>query len=339
MAAKNTGKPKYDKQVCTRCGRDLSIINFWNSDSDIHKATGKMSVCSDCCNEMFVENYKHYKGILNDAFELNSINIDYDSFDKALYKTCRLLDIRFSYSVINYVREYLQNKNKELTKNGEAPFKKIFGVYKNKVTMTYGRANNGGNPAVFEFSDMLNKSNIPIKKMTKQQRASMADELPEDVIVKWGVGYTQEEYIYLENYSRKLKEQNKVETVQDEDYINKIAMVSLLLNRALTDNDAASIQKLSTVFSKFMADAQLRNIDATQVDKTGGIRTWGQMATEVESDDFVWPWEKYAHKLQVPQDIVDKTIMCLQNFYLKFNDKGLLSQPMDNTPKVDDIDA
>jgi hypothetical protein len=84
-----------------------------------------------------------------------------------------------------------------------------------------------------------------------------------------------------------------------------------------------------------MADAKLRTSDTSDADKSGGIRRFSDIYLEVEKDDFIPPWEYYRKINGAKQDIVDKTIMFILNFMLKFNKSDKLTQIPNNTPKID----
>jgi hypothetical protein len=84
-----------------------------------------------------------------------------------------------------------------------------------------------------------------------------------------------------------------------------------------------------------MSDARLRTSDMSEADKTGGIRRFGDIFMEVEKDGFIPPWEYYKKINGAKQDIVDKTIMFILNFMLKFNKTEKLSEPPIDTPKIE----
>jgi hypothetical protein len=68
-----------------------------------------------------------------------------------------------------------------------------------------------------------------------------------------------------------------------------------------------------------MADSKFRAMDKTDADKTGGVRNFCTIYSEVEKDGFIPPWEYYKKIKGIAQDIVDKTIMHIENFTLKLN--------------------
>jgi hypothetical protein len=156
----------------------------------------------------------------------------------------------------------------------------------------------------------------------------------------WGQNWQPDEYIRLEKFYRSMVDNNKPETPQDEDYIKKIARLSVQIDKAIESGDSKTAKSLGDLYSKYMADAKLRTSDTSDADKSGGIRRFCDIFAEVEKDDFIPPWEYYRKINGAKQDIVDKTIMFILNFMLKFNKSDKLVEPPSNTPIIekDEID-
>ena len=103
----------------------------------------------------------------------------------------------------------------------------------------------------------------------------------------------------------------------------------------LEDGNYGQAKSLGDLFSKYMADSQFRAMDKTDADKTGGLRNFGMIYAEVESEGFIPPWETYRKIKGIKQDIVDKTIMHIENFTLKLNKIESMSTPPTDTPKLE----
>ncbi len=164
--------------------------------------------------------------------------------------------------------------------------------------------------------------------------------ITDELIASWGRNWEPDEYIRLENFYRSMVDINKPETPQDDDYIRKIARLSLQIDKAIESTNYSAAKQLGDLYSKYMSDARLRTSDMSEADKAGGIRRFGDIYAEVEKDDFIPPWEYYRKINGAKQDIVDKTIMFILNFMLKFNKSEKLTTPPSNTPKLesDEID-
>lgn len=178
--------------------------------------------------------------------------------------------------------------------------------------------------------------NEDIKRKLENSTVIIDDE----VITFWGRNWESDEYIRLETFYREMIDMNKPETPQDKDYIKKIAKLSIQIDKAIESGNSTSAKSLGDLYSKYMSDARLRTSDMSEADKAGGIRRFCDIFSEVEKDDFIPPWEYYRKINGAKQDIVDKTIMFILNFMLKFNKSEKLTTPPFGTPRLerDEVD-
>jgi hypothetical protein len=158
--------------------------------------------------------------------------------------------------------------------------------------------------------------------------------IDEEVILRWGTNHEKEDYIKLENFYKEMKDKNCIETPQDEDYLKKLSMISLKMDKELEAGHYDEVKKLGDLYSKYMADSKFRQMDKTEADKTGGIRNFSTIYKEVESDGFIPPWEYYRKLKGISQDIVDRTIMHIENFTLRLNKVSIMTEPPADTPKL-----
>lgn len=306
MAAKKKAVIKEDKSqlYCRRCQKTQTENNYYEATSPID-TNGKMSICKKCVGEIYDENFEHYQDLTT-----------------AIYKTCQATDIMFSEQALEGLKTHMMNAL-ESGRSMNAPF----GTYKSKLSST-GKIN-GLDRMDFANSDALTQDDQEINAEPKR-------EISTELRRKWGVDFDEEEYEMLEDFYNGLCSSNRVETTQDKDYVKKISIVSHEYDKALMSGDAGNAKKFHEMYTKLMADAKFRATDMSGEDKNGGMRSISQIAEEVESDDFIPPWEKYAHKLKVKQDIVDRTIQYMLSFVLKFKDRQPMSEPPVDTPKVGD---
>lgn len=167
---------------------------------------------------------------------------------------------------------------------------------------------------------------------------SMKKKDKKEALLRWGDSWTDIELVRLEEFYHSMKAVNKIETPQDEDYLRKISRLSVKIDEAIDSGEGSKAKQLGDLYSKYMQDSKFRATDMTDADKQGGIRTFSQIYSEVESDDFIPPWIKYAKFLNVKQDLVDRTIMHIENFYLRFSGAERMSTPPEDTPLVKDGD-
>ena len=305
---------------CSSCGAVYSKLNdnFYYSKNSIYEANNnRTTVCRKCINEM----YENYVYLFKDkAF--------------AFYYICS----KFGW--------YYNDEKFDLVKN------------KAHVVSDYISSNNTGkhkgktfeDNICEEFEKLQNKReqeqilNIPEYSSISQVSNIQVDiKMSPEILIKWGTNFESHEYANLENlYAEMITVNPRMEeTPQDKDYLKKICLTSVLLDRAYTEGDEKKIKSLSDAYSKLMSDSKLRAMDKTEADKSGGLRSFSQIYQEVESDNFIPPWEKYRKLKGINQDIVDKTIMHIENHTRNFTKTEKYSEPPIDTPKLslDEIDS
>lgn len=283
--------------------RLIAPNNFYQSNSPMFPL-GKVPICKKCLAKM----------------------IDYNDMN-TVYTVFQTMDIPF------YYNRWEETKEKSPDN--------IFGNY---VRM----ANSGIN----EFSGARWKDSIFDKNednsinepysFDKAERELLKEFKPtKEMLIRWGTKYRPEQYIKLEDFYKSMKEKNVIETPQDIDYLKKLAVISLKMDEELENSNYSQAKQLGDLFSKYMADSKFRATDKTEDDKTGGIRSFSTIFAEVESDDFIPPWDYYRKLKGISQDIVDKSIMHMENFSCRLNKIEKMTEPPMDTPKLteDELDG
>lgn len=283
-------------------------------------------ICDNCERELNLINFYNTNSVLSTDGKTNICKkcmksmIDYNNME-TIYKILQSLDIPFIYSYWRSAKE----------KSPEDPWNVYIRIANSKMN---------------EFKRGTWKDSRFEPESVNKVKANMDDLVDphsnfkptSDVIDRWG-NYSNEEYFKLEQFYWDMKEKNKIETPQEETYLKKLALISMKMDIELEEGHYDEAKKLGDLFSKYMADSQFRTIDKSGADKTGGLRNFGQIYTEVEKDDFIPPWEYYKEIKGLDQDIVDKTIMHIENFTLKLNKIETMASPPSDTPKVNEGDS
>ncbi|MCY9737430.1 hypothetical protein M5X17_27395 [Paenibacillus alvei] len=154
-----------------------------------------------------------------------------------------------------------------------------------------------------------------------------------DIIRKWGEGYTNREYYELEKTWDEMITANEITTPQHKSQLKLYCTLALKVYAALDTNDISAFEKLNKQFLDVQKNAGFRPIDRKSGDESAGIRNFSVIFEEVERDGFIKP-----PPLDVPQDIVDATILYMQNYTRKLLDMEKLAKAPDDTPKVGDFE-
>lgn len=298
----NTKPKKIQKEYsCQNCGDLKKESEYYVSYNPIHKM-GRILYCKGCIKDMISD-------------EKGNVILD------KVKNTLQLMDRPFLYNIWKT----------SLEEGGE-----VIGCYMKNIAMTqYRKLGWKDSRMLPEIEQELNYDDI------NTQRHSCSFEVTNEMVLKWGSKYEPEDYYELEQFYNDMQRTNSIETTQDMIYLKKLAIISLKMDKELEEGKYDEAKKLGDLFSKYMADSKFRAMDKTDADKTGGIRNFSSIYMEVEKDGFIPPWEHYRKIKGISQDIVDKTIMHIENFTLKLNKVEKMIVPPSDTPKLeeDEIDT
>lgn len=175
----------------------------------------------------------------------------------------------------------------------------------------------------------------PVKnasELSKRDLSNMDEiEVTQDMIVKWGDGYSNFELRQLEGFYREMLDANDIKTPQHRSQLILFCKVNLEQNKALSEGRTNDFKNLNMQFNKILADSGFRPIDSKSGGESVGIRTFSQVWEEIERDGFIKP-----ASIKENQDIVDSTIMYIENNTRRLLDMNTLSKPPEDTPKVDE---
>lgn len=207
----------------------------------------------------------------------------------------------------------------------------LFGLYYKNIALNY--KNHG-----YKESLVLNQTKNSVL-IDEEFNISTPDfKVTSEMIIRWGQNYSPNEYLALEDFYHNMKRMNKIETPQEEVYLKKLASISVKMDRELEAGNYGQVKQLGDLFSKYMGDSKFRAMDKSEIDKTGGMRNFGTIFAEVEKEDHIPPWEEYRVIKNLKQDIVDLTIMHIENFTLRLNKIDRMVEPPSDTPKINEVD-
>lgn len=302
MAGRITNKEKKEaplKKECAACHKLKVYGDFFLSNNDFHKSEGgRFPVCKVC---------------VKSAIDIN----DLESVENMLVQMNR-----------PFLAETWNKSVLEAEKTG----KDLFGLYYKNTILNYKDLT--WKNSIFEKEK--NEEIVRTNQDMNFENEPFIFNVTKDMILRWGQNHDVDSYIKLEDFYHKMKLSNKIETHQEETYLKKLAAISLKMDKELEAGNSQQVKQLGDLFSKFMADSKFRAMDKTEADKTGGIRNFSTIFSEVEKDGHIPPWEYYKKLKNIDQDIVDKTIMHIENFTLRLNKVERMIEPPSDTPKLND---
>jgi hypothetical protein len=165
-------------------------------------------------------------------------------------------------------------------------------------------------------SDLWNKVNKEWLKCTSlndaiQAIAPIKENFIKRMQLKWGTEYSFEDYIQLEFLYTNTAQSSGTTNPLTLDIIRKIAIVSVEMEKALTDKNIKAAAEFSKMHKQLIDAAGIS--DMIEVGETDTISTLSELCDYVESQGF---------QLQfydgVARDVVDKTILDQQEWTRKF---------------------
>ena len=154
----DTGLPT-NLAYCRKCQKLKHEAEFYKAVDLVLDSNGKMSVCKECINEMYV------------LF----VDSEHGSISKAVLKICRMLNMKYDETAIYSALEHMKIK--------ESDESKFFGFYRLKL-LTNNRT------TISDSSIDLTYRDNPI--INTNYEMSTEFEVSKDVIDFWGKGYQTE---------------------------------------------------------------------------------------------------------------------------------------------------
>lgn len=283
---------KIDRINCTSCGKSKLVKDFYTSYSPFHKHTEKLHVCKQCVWDF--------------------IGDDINKLKQAL----RMIDKAFLIDLYNSSVEEAEKTNKHRMR-----------IYMKNIVMPQYREFTWDD-SDFEGHKKTQRTNNFNDGNNQESDINLANK--DELIVKWGEGYSDLELQRLEKFYGEMLRANDIQTPQHRAQLELLCKVYLEQNNALSDKKFGDFKNLNMQYSQILRDSGFRPIDRQSGGESAGIRTFSQIWEEIERDGFIKPAD-----IEENQDIVDKTIMYMGNYTRKLLNMNSMSSPPSDTPRTD----
>jgi len=244
------------KIYCRMCMSYKSPANFYEATNHILDKNNLMSVCRECCNEL----YQTYFAIHN-------------NLEIALDLTCRDLDVIYDTDALTQTKSHIESL---LSKGKKA--NAVFGYYKSKLSTT--TKNNTGIDS-FRYQDSGFNSN---RLNTIEPLDENIEEVDQDVKIYWGKNKDNWEYDFLENEMYRLKTDFECPDYGMEMIMKDICCINLEIERIRQGLEKGDVTKLITSRSSLMNDGNLKPVQATGADKNEKV-SFGVFIKKWENED------------------------------------------------------
>ena len=251
---------------CRKCGLDKRPTEFYQATDRLLDQSGYMSVCKDCCRDLYVRFYKTSHTIEN-----------------TILKLCRILNWKFSDAAIEATRKHLDTQNK--SPDDES----TIGIYRTKLTNSERK--NLASEDSGETDLTFQEGGISIGTEFVND-----DDFEEAVDLKefWGTNYTFEEYTFLEKVKELWNGTYSHKTPAEEYYIKQVCYKELDLKRAREEDNTKSVDSIQKSMDLLLKGAALQPMQASVASNQSKLSdAWGLKMKMVENK---MPGEVYKDK-------------------------------------------
>lgn len=222
------------RKRCTACGEDKRpAIDFYLSRSKLYKFNdGRMPICKECLSNLFKE-----------------LNAKYSDEVKALYHLCMLFDIYFDRDLVekssannnfsdedNLLKSYMKNVNS-------------LNQYKFKDSMSSD---------CIVLDDSLIKYEEKDKEIDIYEEREMTPELKRLCLKRWGSGYSDEDYLYLEDNYAEFYEAYAHDTPAERMLLMNITKTLLEGEKSRKSGDKKGYENMLKLVSSMLTDAAIK---------------------------------------------------------------------------------
>jgi hypothetical protein len=273
------------KLTCVSCKKELSMDRFYLSNNELHKNNdNRFPSCKPC--------------VLS--------TIDYDNV-QTVYDLLAQMNRPFLQSL-------WQSTVIETNKSG----KDLFGIYYKNVILNHKHLTWKESSFIAVATSDKSESINEDSQMTPTKKVSTF-MVTEDLIDKWGSGYTNEEYKQFEKkYGRLINNYGEKTALHTEGLLTYIRY-RVKEEMATAANQVREAKEWGTLASKAAQDAKINVSQLSKSDISGGVDVLSQLFEAVESEVGVIPL--LPHLLEQPYDDADMVIWATVNYNRRLEDK------------------
>lgn len=223
------------KKVCTACGEEKAPnIGFYLSRSKLYKFNdGRMPICKECLSKLFKE-----------------LQVKYSDEVKALYHLCMLFDIYFDRDLVE------KSSNMGKYKNDEDNLLKSY--MKNVNSLNQYKFKDSMSSDCIVLDDSLIKEEKENIEEDIYEEREMTPELKKLCLKRWGSGYSDEDYLYLEDNYAEFYEAYAHDTPAERMLLMNITKTLLEGEKSRKSGDKKGYENMLKLVSSMLTDAAIK---------------------------------------------------------------------------------
>jgi hypothetical protein len=250
---------------CRRCTKTKPIKDFYSAVDKLLDTNGYFSICKECISGLYV-------GFYNSQHSL----------DRAVYKTCKAINILYSESAVRATETQLITQNKL----DDDP--SVFGIYKTKLVTTQKGTDLGKVGEAMAAMDLTFRE-TPIPQHSEDEKDFDGSD---GVVEFWGDGYSTEEYRFLEKEMADWKRSYSCQNKAEEFFLKQICLKSLELETIKKEGGKGGDAVLKSM-QDLLKNAALTPAQQNAASSGKGTETWGIFIKNIEETT---PAEYYKDK-------------------------------------------
>ena len=239
---------------CRRCMKTKKFSDFYTSVDNELDRNGYLSICSDCCNEIYNNAYRAEKNV-----------------PKAILRACRILNIKFDENAVSATQTHLET----LAKNGKETTK-VIGIYKSQVVKTeksnpFDKNETFADLTFHEVSGAILEPTDPLEDHEKN-----SVELKQF----WGEKFEYDEYVWLEAEYSNWKATNPPSNRNEETILKLVVLKLLSIRKEI--NAGKDTSKLEEGLTKLLNTGALSPIQSNAVNQGKSNKLLGVTIEDLE---------------------------------------------------------
>lgn len=274
---------------CLCCNKVYDSNEFYDSDSELHGAIGKMPYCRECLDRFYQDYLKTYN------------TLEYSNPErKAIERVCMILNVYYSDKVFDSA---VKNANKY-------PDATLLAIYLKQVKL-YQYRNKNYDTTIQDKYKAMRSDDSSMSVYTKQD-VQQSEEI-KSAIKFFGSGFSDDDYLFLQEQYADWTTRHECETKAQEEVFKRICFTQLELLKATRAKE--DTKDLNATFQKLLDTAKLQP-KQNSGDTTANNQTFGTLIDK---------WENTRPIPEIDEDLrdVDKIGLYLDVFF-----KGHLAKMM-----------
>ncbi len=323
---------------CIKCGKTLADTAFYKSRNvEKYPPDGKLNMCKECLT-MHVNNWDEetYKWILEEI-DVPYVKEWWDDILKKFLETKSPEKLKGTSILGKYlsklrIRQYSDYRWKDTEKLAEEfRQKKINSMQAQGMTeeeITEQLAVNTTPPR-----PKIDYSPVMAEDAMEEEQDEFAEQLTEEdkiyLKLKWGRGYSAEEWVRLEQLYRDMENSYDIQGAGMRDTLIMICKASLKANQLVDSADYDGFSKMTKVYNDLMKSAKLTAAQ-NKAESNDFIDSIGELVAICEKDGFI-----PRYYIDSPKDKADRVIQDMQSYThdLVVDELGL-GQMIENSVKA-----